>query len=92
MEVDLTPDQSAFVQQAIEAGRLHRPEEAVREALSLWEERERRRAEILAAVGRAKASLAAGRGRIISEDSMRQLADDVKQRGLARLAAEERAH
>jgi putative addiction module CopG family antidote len=51
MEVDLTPDQSAFVQQAIEAGRLHRPEEAVREALSLWEERERRRAEILAAAG-----------------------------------------
>jgi putative addiction module CopG family antidote len=92
MEVDLTPDQSAFVQQAIEAGRLHRPEEAVREALSLWEERERRRAEILAAVGRARASLAAGRGRIISEDSMRQLAEEVKQRGLARLAAEQQTH
>ena len=36
MEVDLTPDQTAFVRQAIEAGRLHRPEEAVREALSLF--------------------------------------------------------
>jgi Arc/MetJ-type ribon-helix-helix transcriptional regulator len=55
MEVDLAPDQSAFVQQAIETGRLRRPEEAVQEALSLWEERERRRAEILAAVGKAKA-------------------------------------
>ena len=88
MEVDLTPDQSAFVRHAIETGRLHRPEEAVREALSLWEERERRRAEILAAVDAAKASLAAGKGRIITEDSMRQLADEVKRRGRARLAAE----
>jgi putative addiction module CopG family antidote len=91
MEVDLTPDQSAFVQQAIETGRLSRPEEAVQQALSLWEERERRRAEILAAVGKAKASLAAGRSRIINEDSMRQLADEVKKRGLAQLAAEQRA-
>src|SRR5205807_3638042 len=49
MEVDLTPDQTAFVRQAIKAGRLHRPEEAVREALSMWGERERRRAELLAA-------------------------------------------
>jgi putative addiction module CopG family antidote len=88
MQVDLTPDQSAFVRHAIETGRLNRPEEAVREALSLWEERERRRAEILAAVDAAKASLAAGKGRIITEDSMRQLADEVKRRGRARLAAE----
>jgi Arc/MetJ-type ribon-helix-helix transcriptional regulator len=55
MEVDLTPDQAALVRQAIDAGRLDRPEEAVREALPLWEERERRRAEILAAVDTAKA-------------------------------------
>ena len=89
MEVEPTPDQTAFIRQAIEAGRLHRPEEAVREALSLWEERERRRAEILAAVDTAKASLAAGKGRVITEDSMRQLADEVKQRGRARLAAEQ---
>ncbi len=74
MEVDLTADQAAFVRQAIDAGRLDRPEEAVREALSLWEERERRRPEILAAVDTAKASLAAGKGRVITEDSMRQLA------------------
>jgi Arc/MetJ-type ribon-helix-helix transcriptional regulator len=85
----LTPDQAAFIRQAIEAGRLHRPEEAVREALSLWEERERRRAEILAAVDAATASLATGKGRVITEDSMRQLADEVKQRGRARLAAEQ---
>ena len=96
MEVDLTPDQTAFIRQAIDAGRLHHPEEAVREALSLSEERERRRAEILAAVFTtrndiAKASLAAGNGRVITEDSTRQLADEVKQRGRAPLAADAQA-
>jgi hypothetical protein len=57
----------------------------------MWEERERRRAEILAAVDIAKVSLAAGKGRVITEDSMRQLADEVKLRGRARLAAEQQA-
>jgi len=47
MEIQFTPDQKAFVRQAIASGRLHREEDAVQEALSLWEERERTRAEIL---------------------------------------------
>ncbi len=88
MEVQLTPDQKAFVRQAIESGRLQREEDAVKEALSLWEERERTRAEILAAVDEAEVSLAQGGGRLITEESMRQLAEDVKQRGRARLASE----
>ena len=50
MEVTLTPDQQALVSDAIASGRLHRPEEAMQQALLLWEERERRRLEILAAV------------------------------------------
>jgi putative addiction module CopG family antidote len=92
MEVHLTPDQQAFVRQAIESGRLHGEEDAVREALSLWEERERARAEVLAAVDAGEASLARGEGRIITEQSMRELAAEVKQRGRARLAAEQPAH
>jgi Arc/MetJ-type ribon-helix-helix transcriptional regulator len=88
MEVQFTPDQKAFIRQAIESGRLRHEEDAVKEALSLWEERERTRAEILAAVDEAEASLARGEGRPITEESMRQLAEDVKQRGRARLAAE----
>ena len=60
MEVQLTPDERAFVRQAIESGRLNREEDAVQEALSLWEERERTRAEILAAVDVAEASIARG--------------------------------
>jgi Arc/MetJ-type ribon-helix-helix transcriptional regulator len=89
MEVLLTADQKAFVRQAIETGRLLREEDAVREALSLWEERERRRLEILACVCTADASLARGEGRrVTSREQVTQLADDVKQRGMARLAGD----
>jgi len=74
--------------QAIESGRLHGEEDAIQEALSLWEERERTRAEILAAVDAAEASLARGEGRAITQESMRKLADEVKKRGRARFANE----
>ena len=53
------------------------------------EERERTRAEILAAVDEAQASLARGEGRIITQQSVRDLAEEVKQRGRDRLAAEQ---
>ncbi len=89
MDVQLTPDQEAFVRQAVKSGRLQREEDAVREALCLWEERERTRAEILAAVDLAEASVAQGGGRVITQESMRQLAEEVKQRGRSRLAAEQ---
>src|SRR5207248_11239347 len=88
MEVQLTPDQKAFIKHAIEAGRFNHEEDALKEALSLWEERERQRAEFLASLIDANASLARGEGRTITEQSMRQLAGAVKQRGRTRLAAE----
>ena len=88
MEVHFTPDQKAFVRQAIKSGRLSHEEEAVQEALFLWEQRERRRAEILAAVDAAEASVARGEGRAITQESMRQLGNEVKQRGRNRLATE----
>ncbi len=89
MEVHLTPDQEAFVRQAIESGRFHRAEDAVEEALRLWEERERTRAEILAAVDVAEASLARGEGRVITtKESAEELAREVKQRGRARLGTQ----
>jgi Arc/MetJ-type ribon-helix-helix transcriptional regulator len=62
MEVQLTPDQKAFVRQAIASGRLQREEDAVTEALSIWEERERRRLEILAAVDEARLPLRMAKG------------------------------
>jgi putative addiction module CopG family antidote len=89
MDVQLTADQTAFIRQAIESGRFRREEDALKEALSLWEEQERTRAEMLAAVDEAEASLARGEGRIITQESMRDLAEQVKQRGRARLAREQ---
>ena len=89
MEVHLTPDQEAFIRDAIGSGRIERDEDAVREALALWEERERKRAEFLATLDDARSSLDRGAGIPITEESMRELAGEVKRRGLARLAAEQ---
>jgi putative addiction module CopG family antidote len=91
MEVDLTAEQKEFIQLAIASGRLHRAEDAVREALSLWEERERARAEILAAVDAAEDSIARGEGRELTPDSMRELSSKVKERGRLRLEAEQKS-
>lgn len=88
MDIHLTPDQKAFACRAIENGRLHSEQDAVQEALALWEERERRRAEFLLTLDDAKASLARGEGRVITPESMQQLAQEVKERGRARLLAE----
>ncbi|HEV2380884.1 MAG TPA: hypothetical protein VG206_13980 [Terriglobia bacterium] len=88
MDVQLTPDQQAFARRAIESGRLHSEQDAVREALTLWEERERQRAEFLLTLDEARASLARGEGRVITQESMRQLASEVKERGRARLLTE----
>ena len=88
METQLTPDQKAFARRAVEAGRLHSEEEAVQEALALWEGRERGRIEFLATLDDARASLARGEGRVITPESMRELAAEVRDRGRARLLAE----
>ncbi len=88
MDIQLTPDQKAFARRAIESGRLHSEEDAIQEALALWEERERQRAEFLLTLDDARASLARGEGRAITQESMRQLADEVKERGRARLLAD----
>ena len=88
MDVHLTSDQKAFARRAVENGRLRSEEDAVREALALWEERERQRAEFLLTIDEAKASLARDEGRVITQDSMRALAGEVKERGRARLLAE----
>lgn len=89
MEVYLTPDQEAFIRLGIEAGRFRAGEDAVQEALSLWEERERRRLEILAASDQAEASLDRGEGRrVTAREQAIEIADEVKRRGIARLGAD----
>jgi Arc/MetJ-type ribon-helix-helix transcriptional regulator len=89
MEIRPTPDQEAFIRDAIEAGRIDSAEDAAKEALALWEESERRRSEILAAVDIAQPSTVGGEGIEITRESMRVLAEDVKRRGRARLAVEQ---
>ena len=85
MDVELTADQRAFVQRGIAGGRFASERDAVIEALALWEERERRRMDLLVMLDEADASLAGGQGILITETSMNALADDVKQRGRRRL-------
>ena len=55
----------------------------------MWEERERTRMEILAALDDAEVDLAHGDYIEITEESMKKLAEEVKQCGRARLAAEQ---
>ena len=78
MQVELTPEQRAFVQQAIETGRLRHPEEAVQEALSFWEERERARAGLLISFDEAEADLHAGDFTDYNNETLQQLADELK--------------
>jgi hypothetical protein len=60
----------------------------VQEGLALWEERERQRVEFLVTLDDARASPARGEGWAITQDSMRKLPDEVKERGRPRLIAE----
>jgi putative addiction module CopG family antidote len=78
MEVRLTPDQESFVRHAIETGRFHREEDAVKEALSLWEDRERARVELLVALDEAEANLEAGHFSDYTNETLPMLADELK--------------
>jgi putative addiction module CopG family antidote len=88
MDVELTADQRAFIRRAIESGRFRREEDVVQEALKYWEERERRRAEMLAAVDDAERSLSRGEGTVLTQHSVDQLSRAVKERGRKRLTTE----
>jgi Arc/MetJ-type ribon-helix-helix transcriptional regulator len=78
MEIQPTADQEAFIKHAIESGRLHREEDAVREALSLWEERERARVELSAALDEAESDLEAGHYAGYTDETLPQLAAELK--------------
>lgn len=83
MDVHLTPNQEAFVREAMASGRLKSPEEAVSQALSLWEERERRRMEILAALDAAEADIEAGRFETYSDETLPDLVEEMKREARA---------
>ena len=89
MEIRLPPDQEAHLA-ALAASVGRSADEIVQEAVALWEERENARtlAEFRVSLDKTEASLGQGKGRVITQQSMRELADEVHHRGLARLAAE----
>ena len=86
MEIELTPEQESFVQLGVREGRFRDEKEAVREALSFWEERQRRRLELILSIEMAEVSLDAGHGEVYTEETLPQLTEDVRRRGMERLA------
>lgn len=88
MNIDLSPDQKAFARRVIESGRLRSEQDAVQEVLTLWEEREQQRTDLILTLDDARASLARGEGRVITQESVQQLARDIKERGRNRLLGE----
>jgi putative addiction module CopG family antidote len=85
MHIQLTPEQSSFVDLGIQQGRFRAPEEAVQQALALWEQRERARIELLSSLDLAEQSLDAGDGEAYDPESLHELVASVKQRGLSTL-------
>jgi Arc/MetJ-type ribon-helix-helix transcriptional regulator len=83
MEVELTLDQQAFVRQVIASGRLKHEAEIVQEAFSLWEERERRRVDILAAFDAAENDMDSGFFTDHSDATLPVLAASLKQEARA---------
>ncbi len=85
MEIQLTPAQEAFLRQAIESGRIHHAEEAVQQALSLWETRERGRLEILSALDEAEGDLQTGNFSDYGDESLPKLGEELKREARASL-------
>jgi putative addiction module CopG family antidote len=78
MEVQLTPDQEAFIRKAVASGRYVSAEAAVCDAIARWEERERARLELLASLDEAEADLDAGRYADYTDATLPRLADELK--------------
>jgi putative addiction module CopG family antidote len=84
MEVHLTPEQQAFIEQGVRKGRFASSDDAVREAMTLLEARERERAFVREGLD----DLEAGRYEEYTDETLHELFDGIKRRGLERLSAE----
>jgi putative addiction module CopG family antidote len=90
MEVHLTPDQEAFIRQAVAEGRYRTAEDAVLDAMARWEESERARAELLSAFDEAEADLEAGLYTDYTRETSHVLADALKREARAVRARDRR--
>lgn len=84
MQITLTEAQEALVQRALDSGRLSRAEDAVAEALLMWEEAQRAREALIASIEAERRAVARGEGSEITRGSLLTLAEDVKRRGRER--------
>jgi putative addiction module CopG family antidote len=87
MEIELTPEQDSLVNLAIEQGRFQKREDAVRDALALWEKRERARIELLAEIEAGDNCSEEDDVVLDSEEAVAAFFEEIKQRGRATLAA-----
>ena len=92
MQIELTPEQEAFVNEAVANGRAATPADAIHTALNLWVERERARYELIAAIEEGESDIEAGEYiDLDSDEAIAELMEDVKRRGRAALAASDAA-
>jgi putative addiction module CopG family antidote len=87
MEIRPTPDQEELIRAAIDAGRFDNAEDVVKEALALWEERERQAAlaELRASLDEAEAEIE--RGEYIEVNDFDRFAADLVERLRTRVEA-----
>lgn len=88
MQIELTPEQSSFIDLGIQEGRFRDSEDAVQQALAEWEKRERARIELLASLDLAEQSLDAGAGEEYTAENLNQLIASVEERGRTRLSGQ----
>ena len=83
MEVHLSPEQQAFIEQNVRAGRFASNDEALREAVDLLQERESEIDSLRAAVDESDDDLTHGRYSEYSDQTLPQLLEELKREGRA---------
>jgi putative addiction module CopG family antidote len=86
MQIDLSPEQISFVDLGIQEGRFRDQEEAVRQALALWEKRERTRIQLLTDIDAGEASFDGTETTLESAEDIQKFVEDIATRGRGRLA------
>ena len=89
MEVHLTSEQQAFIEKGVRDGRFASSDDAVREAVTLLEARERELAQTRAFVREGMDDLDGGRYEEYTDETLHKLFDGIRRRGLERLAVEQ---
>jgi len=86
MEIELTPEQDSFIHLGIEQGRFRHVEDAVKDALALWEKRERARIELLAAIDAGEDSFEGNESVLESDEAISEWMEGLKREARSGLA------